>query len=66
MSGTDFVMSLPKSKRIKHITATGDEVFEDDEEWRFLQYLAPTLVGLMHTEVSCILSNRMHPAAQLS
>ena len=37
---SDFVMSLPKTKRLKHITAAGEEVFEEDEQWRFLQYVA--------------------------
>ena len=39
-------MSLPKSKRVRHITPAGEEIFEEDEEWRFLQYVAPSQASI--------------------
>ena len=32
-------MSLPKTKRVKHISAEGAQTFEEEEEWKFLQYV---------------------------
>ena len=32
-----FAMSLPRTKRLKHIDASGTEVFVDDDQWDFLR-----------------------------
>ena len=38
-------MSLPKSKRVKHISPEGVQVYEEDEQWKFLQYVVPKPVS---------------------
>ena len=46
-------MSLPKSKRVKHISPAGEKVFEEDEEWKFLQYVVPKLVSPAPSRSPC-------------
>ncbi|KAK9842220.1 hypothetical protein WJX81_001193 [Elliptochloris bilobata] len=37
-----FVMSLPRTKRLKYLNDAGQEVFQEDDRWHFLRAADPT------------------------